>query len=79
MDRKTYDRMTNKELVGRKVRTLDDLGTRLVFIPAGTTLTITHKYNGFELEGQPCPTCKVQVRITRVRPVQVELLPREVP
>lgn len=57
MEDKTYRRMTDRELAGRKVRLRFELKTQVLTIPAGAVLRIVHKWKGLELEGEPCPTC----------------------
>ena len=78
MDRNTYNRMTLNELKGRKVRVVSAFGNNLVSATLGTILTIKGKRDGYDLEGEICPTCKIAPKFSRVQPVYVELLPREV-
>ncbi len=74
MTEKEYRTMTEKELKGRKVRTLKDLGSHIQHIPKGTILTIEGKGGGLRLASKACPTCGVVVYIRGVIPQEVELL-----
>lgn len=69
MKRRTYNAMTDAQLVGRQVRLLRDLrrGDGLT-AKAGRILTITRKYGGLALKGRGF-SC------TRVSAEDVELLP----
>ena len=75
MDRREYERMTETQLKGRRVRSLVPMKNRIESLPAGTLFTITGKFGGLALRSDPCSTCKVQMWITKVPPGQVELLP----
>ena len=77
MNRREYERMTEKQLKGRRVRSLVPLKNRIESFPSMTLFTITGKFGGLALKSDPCPTCKMQMWITRVSPGEVELLPRE--
>lgn len=79
MQWKLYDRLTEDELVGRKVKTLEPMANGKMEIPAGTVCTITRKWGGFNLKAEPCESCGVSVYITRVSPEQVEFLPEKPP
>lgn len=68
---------SDAELRGRKVRTLKELRNTHCAIPAGTVCTITRKGSGFNIQGEPCPECRVRVCISGVNPLDVELLPAE--
>lgn len=74
MDTKTYNKLTDRELRGRKVRSLVELHNGWCRIPQGTTFTITRKMGGLHLETEPCVTCGVRVRISYVPPRDVELM-----
>ena len=72
-----YLRMTERELRGRKVRTRIEMSNGYVTIPEGTILTITRKMRGLDLIGPTCSHCGVKVRISKVMPRHVFLLPIE--
>ena len=74
MDWKTYKQLTAKEVVGQTVRTRRELQNGYMRVPAGTLATITHKRDGYNLETEPCGECGVSVSITRVSPIDVELV-----
>ena len=75
MTLKEYDRTTNRQFEGRKVRSLVPLQNGRVSIPAGTVFIITRKHRGFHLRSWPCKHCGVQVHISRVGCATVELVP----
>ena len=77
MTHSEYLRMTERELRGRKVRTLIEMSNGYVTIPEGTILTITRKMGGLHLIGPKCAHCGVQVNISKVTPQHVFLLPIE--
>lgn len=72
MDRKTYDKTTEKEFVGKKVKSLIPLSNGLYKIPAGTIWTIQRKWKGFGLWSDPCLHCGVRVHISDVSPRDVD-------
>ncbi|MCE2494590.1 MAG: hypothetical protein J4F40_18665 [Alphaproteobacteria bacterium] len=74
MDMTTYQKMTNAQLIGRKVRTLRTLSNRVEEIPIGTALTIVRKHSGFHLTGDRCEHCGVRVFIHGVEASAVELI-----
>ena len=78
MTRREYEDMTEKQLKGRRVRSLVPMKNRIESLPVGTLFTITGKFGGLALRSDPCSTCKVQIWITRVSPGHVELLPLQV-
>ena len=75
MNRYDYHHTPERELLGRKVRTLAPLKNGWGIIPTGTIATITRKYSGFSLQAEPCPTCGLCVIISRVQYNRVELIP----
>lgn len=79
MDSHAYNRMTNAQLAGRRVRTLVEMRNGRFVIPPGSTAVIERKFKGFELLFDPCPHCRIQSSISRVSPRHVELLPEEAP
>lgn len=74
MDRKTYEKITDREFRGRKVKTLVELSNGWCRIPPGTVCTVTKKYDGFDLLGDPCITCGVKVAISHVPPRDVDFV-----
>ena len=74
MDAKTYEKNTEKFFVGKKVRTLMQMQNGLMIIPEGAVCTITRKFGGFNLKSEPCKSCGVRIRITRVHREDVELV-----
>lgn len=66
MRRLEYERRTDADWRGTRVRTRRPLSTQHLAIPAGTVLTITRKFSGFNLQTDPCAHCGVAVRITKV-------------
>jgi hypothetical protein len=74
MDAETYKTTTEKVFKGKKVRTLIEMRNGLMVIPEGTICTITRKYQGFNLTSEPCKSCGVQIRISRVHRRDVELI-----
>ncbi len=79
MNRREYERMTEKQLKGRRVRALVPLKNRIESLPAGTLFTITGKFGGLALKSDPCEKCGMQMWITRVGPGEVELIPLDIP
>lgn len=74
MDRQQYERTTNEEFRGRKVRTLVSLNNRLFTIPPGTICTIERKFGGFDIQTNSCETCGVKVRISKVPARDLKLI-----
>ncbi|MBA7687775.1 hypothetical protein ES703_96248 [subsurface metagenome] len=72
MDNKTYERTTEREFIGRKVKNLVPLSNGLYRFPAGMTWTIKRKRGGFELLSDPCPHCGIQAAISKVPPWDVD-------
>jgi hypothetical protein len=74
MDSRTYQNTTNKQFNGTRVRTKRALSNGYFTIPVGAVCTILKKYNGFEIETDPCGTCGVKVRVSRVPHQAVEAI-----
>jgi len=74
MDRKTYDKMRDREFRGRKVKTTRVLTNGWCIIPLGTVCTVTGKFGGLDFVSDPCPQCGVRVNISRVSPEDVDLV-----
>lgn len=72
MDRKIYEKTTEKELIGRKVVSLIPLRNGMMILPAGTIWTIHRKQAGFRLLSNPCPHCGIKAWITKVQPRDVD-------
>jgi hypothetical protein len=70
-----YARHTARELIGRRVRTLREITTGMLSIPAGAELVIRRKFGGLDLRRDACACCGVAVWVLRVAPSAVELLP----
>ena len=72
MDRKTYEKTTEREFKGRKVVSLVPLINGWARFPAGMTWTIEGKQGGFALVTDPCPHCGIRCSINKVSPGQVD-------
>lgn len=77
MDRKTYNKTTESQFVGRKVKSLRSMSNGLYRFPVGMTFTIRRKYGGFELLSDPCPHCGIQAVINKVEPQAVNFTGQE--
>ncbi len=77
MDRKTYERTTEKNFIGRKVKSLRPISNGLYRFPAGMTFTIEGKQKGFALLSDPCPHCGIQAYINKVEPQAVDFTGQE--
>ena len=73
MDAKTYEKMTNRMVVGRKVISTQALRNGYAELPAGTVFTVQRKLNGYHVESDPCRTCGVKIRMSNVPWHAVEL------
>jgi len=73
MDRKTYERTTAKEFIGRRVVGLVPMKTGMYSVPPGKIFTIEDKQGGFNLLSDPCPHCGIRVFIRGVQPQNVDL------
>lgn len=74
MTRKEYESRTEKQFLGKKVRSTRPLSNGHAKLPSGTVFTIERKFKGFSLRSEPCASCGVQIRITRVPERDVELI-----
>lgn len=72
MTRAEYDRSTNAQWIGRKLRTLTKLRSGHVEIPPGMILTVTKKFDGFTVVGPRCDCCNVAVIMSKVHYSDVE-------
>ena len=77
MDRRTYNKTTEKEFIGRKVKSIRALKNGLYRFPAGMVFTIQRKQGGFELLSDPCPHCGIQASVSKVEPQAVEFVGQE--
>lgn len=75
MKQSDYKRMTERQLMGRRVRVLRPLTNAWGTIPVGAECRITRKFQGFSLTSDPCSHCGVRVSMSRVNPYNVDLLP----
>lgn len=75
MNRRDYESMTEKQFRGRQARTLFDMQNGTRTIAAGTVVTITRKFGGFDITVATCKHCGLGLRMTRVQPRDLELLP----
>lgn len=75
MDIRTYNRMTEKQLVGCRVRALHEIKSGVMAIPEGAILEIRGKRSGLSLASPKCDHCGVRVFIRKVNPHSVELVP----
>ncbi len=71
-----YRRTPGREFEGRRARVTRDIGNRVGSIKAGSVVTIERKFKGFEVVSEDCEHCGVRLRITRVDPMFIELLPQ---
>jgi len=72
MDRRTYERTTEKEFIGQKVKSLVPFSNGHYRFPAGMTWTIEGKQGGFALFSDPCPHCGIKAYINKVPPGDVD-------
>lgn len=78
MTGKEYDRMTARELVGRKARLLRDHENRGgMVIGAGAIVTIVKKFGGLDIRTTRYAHCQCETGIRQVNPYDLELLPEE--
>ncbi len=54
------------------MRTLVAMATPSARIPAGTILTVRGKWKGYDLDGRPCQTCGITLRMRKVPPVDLD-------
>lgn len=75
MDRQWYERTTEREMVGLRVRALVSMSNGYITIEPGAILVINRKFKGLDLTGETCPCCHIAPHISRVEPYQVDLEP----
>lgn len=75
MDEKTYKSMTAKQMKGRKIKTKVPIHAGPYRVPEGTICTITDKQGGLFLIGMPCENCGIQLTLSKIDPIRVDLLP----
>ncbi len=76
MNDRWYDTTTAKNMIGLEVRTKRILINHWGEIPVGTTFKIAGKLSGLELVQDPgCRCCGLKVRLVKVPPQLVELVP----
>lgn len=66
MTSKEYQQMTLKVAKTKLFRTTQELSNGYARVPAGTLCRVTAKINGFEIEADQCPCCKIRLRVTKV-------------
>lgn len=71
---KEYARKNEAYWKLQKVRTLREIETWRMTIPAGTICKITRKMGGFSLNVEACPKCGVVVHVRKIPPHYVELI-----
>ena len=74
MKESEYRRTPEKELVGRRVKSLKPFRNGLFVIPAGIVFKIERKHGGFHLITEPCSKCGISAFISKVQPCEIELL-----
>lgn len=62
-----YDRVPERDWIGKAVRSLRPMKNGWAELPAGTLFTIRGKHGGFELVSEPCPCCGIKVHMSKVR------------
>lgn len=67
-----YKRLTERELLGRKVRALQEIRNGWGSMPAGTVFIIERKFKGFALRAEPCTCCGFRFSVNKVSPGKVE-------
>ena len=73
-----YQKLTRRKAMGRRVRTLQTLYGLDFALAAGSTATITDKWGGFDIKGDPCPHCGIAVSISMVPAAHLDLLPERI-
>lgn len=69
-----YNRISQKDWQGVRVRSLRPIATRYAEVPAGTLFTIEQKFGGFALKSDACPHCGIQFNVVKVAPSALERL-----
>ena len=75
MDNKTYQKMTEAQVRGRRIITRRPLSNSYLQLPTGSIATITNKRSGYDLTFDPCPHCGVKALLHKVSPRALDLLP----
>lgn len=71
----TYNRLSEREWIGRKVMTLSDITTfGGVIYPNGSLAKVTRKFGGLHLEGEKCLCCGVKLMLTKIPPHKLTLV-----
>lgn len=70
-----YNRWTQTQWTGKRVRSLRELRNASAIIPAGTVFTVVGKFSGLELLADACNCCRIQMRISRVGVEYLEMVP----
>jgi len=74
MNQREYEKLTEYQLIGCRVRANDEIGNGWGKVPAGTVFVITGKGGGLQMTSEKCPTCGIQLHVSRVRPEKVTLM-----
>lgn len=74
-----YRSTTLDEMRRRRYRTVREIKTWRLTVPAGTEVEIVHKRDGLTIQGAACGCCGVSVRVKGVYPSDLELIDVFVP
>jgi hypothetical protein len=74
MTQRDYEKLTLKQMQEKRWKTLRTLQNGHMKIPEGTEVRITNKCNGLTLSGEKCETCGVSVYISKVSPLDVQVI-----
>lgn len=69
-----YRRNTERWFVGRKVRCVVPIKSKIQSVDVGTEFIIKGKLKGFILEGPKCAHCGVKILFRKVDPGHLELV-----
>lgn len=73
LTRRDYDRWTEDQWKGKKVRSLRKVANGWAEMPAGTVFTVDGKFKGLSLASEPCSCCGIRMRVNRVDVHSLEL------
>ena len=77
MDNRTYDRLKNRDVQGRKALLLEETANGYASLPMGAEVTIMRKNNGYEIQSDPCGRCGIRATISHVPPQKLDLIPQQ--
>lgn len=66
MKQSIYRRMTAAEMQRRRWRTTRILRNGNMTVPAGSQVRVVRKFNGLDIEADPCDHCGVAIRVRSV-------------